>query len=229
MNNMTMIKELPEDERPREKLMKYGATYLSNPELLAILLVSGSSNTSAVMLANKLLSLDQGGISYLAECVPEELSCIPGIGIAKACQISAAIELGKRIAVKPKEKRINVNSPKEVAGLFMEEMRYLKREFFKVLMLNTKNEIIMIEDASIGNLNSAIVHPREVFSNAIRKCASSVIVIHNHPSGNPQPSQQDIDLTARLVSAGELLGITVLDHLIIGDGVFMSLKEKNMM
>lgn len=229
MKHTAMIKELPEDERPREKLMKHGSTYLSNAELLAILLVSGTKERSATMLADQLLALDPGGISSLAQSLPQELSKVPGVGIAKACQITAAIELGKRIAAKPREKRLNVNSPKEVAGLFMEGMRCLKREYFKVLMLNTKNEIIHIEETSIGNLNSAIVHPREVFSGAIRRCASSVILVHNHPSGNPQPSQQDVDLTARLVQAGELLGITVLDHLIIGDGIFLSLKEKNMM
>lgn len=228
MKHTAMIKELPEDERPREKLMKYGSIYLSNAELLAILLVSGTKEHSATMLADQLLALDPGGISSLAQSLPQELSKVPGVGVAKACQITAAIELGKRIAAKPKEKRLNVNSPKEVAGLFMEEMRCLKREYFKVLMLNTKNEIIHIEETSIGNLNSAIVHPREVFSGPIRRCASSVILVHNHPSGNPQPSQQDVDLTARLVQAGELLGITVLDHLIIGDGIFLSLKEKNL-
>ncbi len=226
MNNMTLIKEMASDERPREKLMRYGVNLLSNSELLAILIGSGTRNSSAIMLANKLLSLDNSGILFLADCVPEELTTVKGIGIAKACQLISAIELGKRIAAKPKDKKININSPKEVSAMFMEEMRYLRKEFFQVLMLNTKNEIIMVDNVAVGNLNSAIVHPREVFSRAIKKSAASVILIHNHPSGNPQPSREDIDLTQRLMEAGKIIGIEVLDHIIIGDGNFISLKEK---
>jgi len=222
-----MIKELPTEERPREKLVQYGAETLSNSELLAILIGSGTKEVSAIMLANRILALEEeAGISYLTNCLPEELSDIPGMGMAKSCQIIAAIELGKRIATKPKMKRINIKSPNEVASLFIEEMRYLKKEYFKVLLLNTKNEIIMIENISIGSLNSSVVHPREVFCTAIKKSACSMIAVHNHPSGNPMPSQTDIDITKRLVEAGELLGIKVLDHLIIGDGIYVSLKEK---
>lgn len=226
MRKQAMIKELPAEERPREKLMQYGPEKLSNSELLAILIGSGTKESSAIMLANRILALEEEGISYLTNCLPEELSDIPGMGMAKSCQIVAAIELGKRIATKPKGKRINIKSPDEVASLFIEEMRYLKKEYFKVLLLNTKNEIILIDNISIGNLNSSVVHPREVFCNAIRKSACSLIAVHNHPSGNPMPSQTDIDITRRLVEAGELLGIKVLDHLIIGDGTYVSLKEK---
>ncbi len=222
----TLIKELPSEERPREKLIQCGAVALSNAELLAILIGTGTKKASAIMLANRVLALEGEGISYLTSCLPEELSEIPGMGIAKSCQIIAAIELGKRIAIKPKEKRINVKSPNEVASLFLEEMRYLKKEYFKILLLNTKNEIIMIETISVGSLNSSVVHPREVFCTAVKKSACSVIAVHNHPSGNPAPSQMDIEITKRLMEAGELLGIKVLDHLIIGDGIFVSLKEK---
>lgn len=232
MNNKskyTTIKELPKDERPREKLMQNGAVCLSNAELLAILIATGTKDSSAVMLANRILSLEKSGISFLVDCTIEELSKIPGIGMAKSAQIVAAIELGKRIATKPKEKRVNIKAPKEVAELFMEEMRYLKKEFFKVLLMNTKNEIISVENTSVGNLNSSIVHPREVFYSAVKKSAASVIFIHNHPSGNSMPSQEDINITARLVEAGKILGINVIDHLIIGDGNFVSLKEKMLM
>lgn len=222
----TMIKELPAEERPREKLMQCGVGSLSNTELLAILIGTGTKETSAIMLANRVLALEEEGISYLTNCLPEELSGIPGMGMAKSCQIIAAIELGKRIATKPKGKRVSIKSPDEVASLFIEEMRYLKKEHFKVLLLNTKNEIIMIENISIGSLNSSVVHPREVFCTAIKKSACSMIAVHNHPSGNPTPSQTDIDVTRRLVEAGDLLGIKVLDHLIIGDGTYVSLKEK---
>ncbi len=224
----TSIKELPIDERPREKLVQYGVDVLSNSELLAILLRSGTKEMSAIEVSSKLLSLDSEGICYLADSTIEELSQVRGIGVAKACQILAAIELGKRIATKPKQRKINVSSPREVAYLFIEKMRYFKKEFFKVLLLNTKNEIIMIDEVSVGNLNSAIVHPREVFTNAVRKSASSVILVHNHPSGNPNPSSEDVETTKRLVEAGRILGIEVLDHLIIGDGEYFSLRESSM-
>lgn len=224
----TTIKELPAEERPREKMVHQGATALSNSELLAILLRSGTKEMSALEVSNKLLALDSEGICYLANSTIEELSQVKGIGVAKACQILAAIELGKRIATRPKKRKVNVSSPKEVAHLFIEKMRYFKKEFFKVLLLNTKNEIIMIDEVSVGNLNSAIVHPREVFTNAIRKSASSVILVHNHPSGNPNPSSEDVETTKRLMEAGRIIGIEVLDHLIIGDGEYVSLRESSM-
>ncbi len=221
-----MIKELPIEERPREKLFSKGESHLSNAELLAVLIGSGTRDNSAIMLANNLLAMDAKGILFLAECAHEELMGIKGIGRAKASRLVCAIELGKRIASQPRERRISIGSPGEVSELFMEDMRYLRKEIFKVLLLNTKNEVIMIDDVSVGNLNSAIVHPREVFNNAVRKSAASVILVHNHPSGNPKPSREDIDLTARLAEAGKILGIEVLDHLIIGDGNFVSLKDK---
>lgn len=223
------IKELPATERPREKLLNYGAEFLSNPELLAILLGTGTRNASAVTLAHRILSMGSGGLPDLAECTPEELVKVGGIGQAKACQLIAALELGRRMATSPREKRVCAGSPKEVAALFMEEMRYLKKEKFKVLLLNNKNEIITIEDASVGILNSSLAHPREIFQGAVRKSAASVIVVHNHPSGDPLPSPDDVEVTKRLAEAGKILGIEVLDHLVIGDGVFVSMQEKEMM
>jgi len=228
LNTSMLVRELPEEERPRERLLRFGVKTLSNSDLLAILIGSGSKDSSAITLANKLLSLNEGGISYLSQCEPGELSSIKGIGNAKASLLVASMELGKRIAVRPRDKKINVGSPKEVAKLFMEEMRYYKKEYFKVLLLNTKNELIMTEEVSVGTLNTAIVHPREVFNKAIQKSASSVILIHNHPSGNPTPSREDIDLTARLVESGKIIGIEVLDHIIIGDGEYLSFKEKSL-
>lgn len=230
MNNLkkeAMIKELPSEERPRDKLIKFGPGFLSNSELLAILIGSGTKRASALTLANRILALEEG-ISYLTDCQPDELAQIPGIGLAKSCQIIAAIELGKRIATKPKTKRVNINSPDEVASLFLQEMRYLKKEHFKVLLLNTKNEIIMIENISVGSLNSSVVHPREVFCTAVKKSACSIIAVHNHPSGNPAPSQADINITKRLVEVGEILGIKLLDHLIIGDGTYISFKQSEL-
>ncbi|HAF60280.1 MAG TPA: hypothetical protein DCK81_03965, partial [Clostridiales bacterium UBA9856] len=201
-SNIT-IKELPADERPREKLLRYGCQFLSNGELLAILIGTGTRDRSALSVAERILAMEKTGISHLTDCTPEELCRIEGMGIAKSCKVVAAIELGKRIAQSPREKRYTVGTPEEVAALYMEEMRYLKKEYFKVLFLNTKNEILSVENTSIGNLNSSIVHPREVFRSAVKKGAAAIIVIHNHPSGNPMPSQNDLDITRRLCEAGQ--------------------------
>ncbi len=224
-----IIRELPIDERPREKMILYGTSALSNAELLAILIRTGTNKKTAIALANEVLSYRKNGISFLAECVPEELTELQGIGKAKACQIVAAIELGKRIATKPKETKINVNNPEAIADLFMEKMRYYKKEFFNVVILNTKGEVLSVENVAIGDLNCTIIHPREIFCKAVKKSASAVIFVHNHPSGNPTPSKEDIDITERLVKAGDILGIKVLDHIIIGDGTFLSFRNKNFM
>ena len=220
------IRELPVDERPREKMIKLGPAFLSNGELLAILIRTGTRNTSALTLANRILTIEEAGISYLTECTLEELSAVGGIGVAKSCQILAAIELGRRLSQRQKQMRYVIGAPNDVACLFMEELRHLKKEIFKVLFLNTKNEITATENISVGNLNSSIVHPREVFRSAIKKGAASIIVMHNHPSGNPAPSQNDLQVTKRLIEAGELVGIPVLDHLVMGDGTYVSMKEK---
>jgi len=227
--NDIAIKELPLVERPREKLMRYGSGFLSNGELISILIGTGTKELSALALANRVLAMEAQGLPFLADCTCQELCGIDGIGAAKSCQILAAIELGKRIASTPKPDRPAIGSPKDVADLFMEELRHRKKEYFKVVYLNTKNEITSSEDASIGNLNSSLVHPREVFRNAVKKGAAAIILVHNHPSGNPLPSTNDLDITKRLVEAGELIGIPVLDHLIIGDGTYISLKEKLLM
>lgn len=216
---------MPESERPREKLMRLGVKVLSNAELLAILVRTGTKEHTALDLSQRILSCQKEGLRFLTDCTIEELCCVKGIGTSKACQIVAAIELGKRMGKAPLEARTKISSPVDVANLLMEEMRYYKKEYFLTLLLNTKNEVISTENISIGSLNSSIVHPREVFVKAIKKSASSVILIHNHPSGNPQPSNEDIKVTKRLVEAGKIVGIEVLDHVIIGDGRYISLKE----
>lgn len=221
------IKDLPMNERPREKLSKYGVGSLSNSELIAIIIRTGHLENTAIDLASKLISMDSTGIKYLSQVTVEELTAIKGIGNCKAAQIIAAIELGKRISSRSGEAKLKVNSPVVVAELLMEEMRYLNKEHFKIILLNTKNQIISIEEISIGNLNSSIVHPREVFNIAIRRSANSIILIHNHPSGDPTPSTEDINITHRLINAGDIIGIKVLDHIIIGDNNYLSLKQKN--
>ena len=221
------IKDLPEVERPREKMAMLGAAELSDAELLAVLLRTGCGEKSAIKLAEEIISAEQG-IGFLAECIPEELTRFEGIGMAKACQIVAGLELGKRIATKPKNRKVTVDNPQVIADLFMEKMRYYKKEFFNVIVLNTKGEIVAVENVAIGDLNCTVIHPREIFCCAVKKSASSVIFVHNHPSGNPSPSKEDLNITRRLVEAGNILGIKVLDHIIIGDGVFYSFKNSDL-
>lgn len=221
------IKDLPEDDRPREKLYKYGVKALSNSELLAIIIRTGNTKNTAIEIAQQLLALDKRGLAFLTELSFEELTSINGIGKCKASQIISTLELAKRISATTGESKIKITSPKEVVNILMEEMRYLKKEFFKIVLLDTKNQIISIENISIGSLNSSIVHPREVFNIAIKRSSASIILAHNHPSGDPTPSKEDINVTNRLVQCGDIIGIKVLDHIIIGDGNYKSLKEKN--
>lgn len=221
------IKELPPEERPRERLVRYGASVLSNAELLAILLRTGTRKESAISLAHRLLIQEQG-LRFLADSDVKQLSAISGIGQAKAAQIKAALELGKRMAAAEYGADKPVKCPQDVADLLMEEMRYLKKEHMKLVLLNVKCNLISVEDISIGSLNASIVHPREVFNPAIRKSSASIIMVHNHPSGDPTPSSEDIGITSRIRDAGKLLGIELVDHIIIGDGKYTSLKEKGL-
>lgn len=224
------LKNLPEEERPRERLWKCGPEVLSNAELLAIIIRTGNRSETALALAQRILSelgRDEG-LSFLIDVSIEELSKIKGISIAKACEIKAAVELGRRLGGRKSTNKIFIHSPKDVADLLMEEMRYLKKEYFKTVQLNIKNQVLTVEDISVGSLNASIVHPREVFQGPIRRSSAAIILVHNHPSGDPVPSKEDIDVTKRLCEAGKLLGIDVLDHIIIGDGVFTSFKEKGM-
>lgn len=218
------IKFLPEEERPVEKCISYGIESLSNRELLALLINSGTREKSAMELAEVILAKEQAGITYLREATIEELMSIKGIGKAKAARLAAAVELGKRLATKPVKSRSYIESDADVASLFMEDLRYQKKEYFKALLLNSKCGIISIETVSIGELNSTIVHPREVFNAAVKKSAAAIIFVHNHPSGDPNPSKEDFITTARLVECGNLLGIRVADHIVIGDGKYVSMK-----
>lgn len=220
-----MIKDVPLQDRPRERLLKLGPSHLSNQEILAILLGSGTKAESVMDLSNRLL-MHFEGIKLLADATIEELTAIKGIGPAKGALILAALEIGKRMnEYKPSERYI-IKSPEDGADFVMEEMRILNQEHFVVLFLNTKNQVIHRQTVFIGGLNSSIVHPREVFREAVKRSAASIICAHNHPSGDPTPSQEDIHVTRRLVESGKMIGIELLDHLIIGDRKFISLKEK---
>lgn len=217
------IKALPEEERPMEKGLYLGMEQLSNAELIALLLNSGTKEKSAIAVAEEILSLG-AGISGLRDLSAQELMHVAGVGKGKAARILAALELGKRIAARPEGRPVNVNSPDDIAGLFMEELRGLKKETFRALFLNAKGDIISAETISVGELTSTLVHPREVFHAAVKKSAAAVVFIHNHPSGDPSPSREDIETTRRLTDCGRLLGIRVLDHLIIGDGRYVSMQ-----
>lgn len=226
------IKELPTSERPYEKLELLGAESLSNAELLAIILRTGTKKDTSIALAQKLLLHDKNsnGLDFLYNLSLEEMKQIKGIGRVKAIQLKAVSEISKRIhSGFHKNNKIVIKSPQDVANIFMSDLRNQKKEIFKIIMLNTKNHIIRSMDISIGNLNSSIVHPREVFREAIRACSNSVILVHNHPSGDPEPSSEDISTTKRLCDCGVMLGINVIDHVIIGDGNFVSLKERGIL
>ncbi|HAM81431.1 RadC family protein [Ornithinibacillus bavariensis] len=220
-----MIKDVPKEDRPRERLLSLGASHLSNQELLAILLGSGTKDESVMALANRLL-MHFEGLKLLKDATIEELTAIKGIGSAKGVLILSALELGKRLSQYKASEKYVIRSPEDGADYIMEELRNLNQEHFVVLFLNTKNQIIHRQTIFIGSLNASIVHPREVFREAVKRSAASIIVAHNHPSGDPTPSQEDIHVTRRLAESGKMIGIELLDHLVIGDRKFVSLKEK---
>lgn len=223
--NYRRLKDLPEDLKPRERIHKYGPEVLSNKEILAILLRIGSKGENVLELAERVL-LDTGGLSGLAKLSVHELELVRGVGPAKAAEVIAALEFGRRSVCSDPTRRPVINSPEDVADLVMEEMRNLDREHFRVIHLSTRNNVLAISPVSVGSLNSSIVHPRECFKEAIRRNANTVILLHNHPSGDPSPSKEDLDITHRLVEAGRILGIEVIDHVIIGDKQYVSLKER---
>lgn len=223
-----LLRDVPSEERPRERMQQFGAQALSNAELLAILLRTGTYAESAVRLAQKVL-IEAGSLRNLVDMNMEQLMTIKGIGSAKALQIQASIELGRRLARTTMSDTITIRSPQDVSTYLMEDLRYLQKEHFVCLFLNTKNHVIGKETLSMGSLNASIVHPREVFRAAIKRSSASIICVHNHPSGDPTPSPEDIQMTARLVEAGQIIGIEVLDHIILGDQNFVSLKEKGFM
>ncbi|WP_430488797.1 RadC family protein [Rossellomorea marisflavi] len=220
-----MIRDYPQDERPRERLIQSGPASLSNQEIIAILLRTGTKSESVLQVSNRLLASFEG-LNLLKDASLEEITSVNGIGLAKAVQIMAAVELGRRISNLGFDDRYSIRSPEDGANYVMNDMRFLSQEHFVCLYLNTKNQVLHKQTIFIGSLNASIVHPREVFKEAFRRSAASIICIHNHPSGDPTPSREDIEVTKRLVECGRIIGIDVLDHLIIGEKKFISLKEK---
>lgn len=222
------IRDLPAAERPRERLLLGGASLLSNSELLAIVMAtSGQKGESVLSLAERVLASVEG-IEQLSQVSCEQLRNIKGIGPAKAAVLLAIVELSRRMSTR-KQETYSVSSPEHVRDLLLDRFRYEEKERFFSVILNTKNRVIGIEEISVGSLNSSIVHPREVFKSAVRKSAAAIIVAHNHPSGDPTPSREDVEVTRRLCEAGRLLGVELLDHVIFGDREILSLKQKGLM
>jgi DNA repair protein RadC len=229
-----LIREMPEGDRPRERLKERGAAALTDAELVAILLRTGMKGQSAVQLAQVLIQKFVS-LNELARASVEAIASVKGVGETKAIQVKAAFELAKRLKGSKRDQPEAISSPEDAAALMREDMRTLDREEFWVLLLNTKNGLIKKCPTSRGSLNASIVEPREVFKDAIAASAASMILVHNHPSGDPTPSAEDVTVTKRLVKAGELLNISVLDHIILGhrtagrDHDFASLKELGLM
>lgn len=220
-----MIRDLHIDDRPRERLIKQGPQSLSNQELIAILLRTGTKQESVLSLANRVLNYFEK-LHELKHATLEEIVSIKGIGQAKAVQLLAAIELGRRLSQKQMDSRFTIRSPKDAASFLMPEIGSLQQEHFVAMYLNVKNQVIHKQTIFIGSLNSSIVHPREIFKEAVKRSAASIICAHNHPSGNATPSPEDIEVTKRLQEAGFIIGIELIDHIIIGDHQYVSLKEQ---
>ncbi len=218
------IKKLLPDSRPREKFLKHGPEFLSNSELFAILLRTGYAGENVIDMSNRLIS--EYGLNKLFECSLKELQQIKGIGPTKAMQILSIAEIGKRHTLSEKSPR-KISCAEDVFNLFHKKLKDKKEEHFYIIMLNTQNIIIGEELISKGILDASIIHPREIFRPAIRNSASKIILVHNHPSGNPTPSKEDLQITKQLMKAGEEIGIRVIDHVIIGNGEFWNWSERN--
>jgi DNA repair protein RadC len=223
-----LVKALPPEDRPRERLLTCGADALSAAELLAVVLRTGTRASGAGDLAVGLLAAF-GSLQALSQAHPADLVRQPGIGPTKAGAVLAAFELGRRAQAAPPARRPAIRTAEDVASLVGPQMRYLDREHFRAVLLNTRHEVLGIAAVAVGGLNHAPIHPREVFKEAVKQSAAAVVLVHNHPSGTPEPSADDLRITVRLADAGHIVGIDVLDHVIIGDGRFVSLRERGVL
>lgn len=224
MRETTLVREVPLSSRPRERLEQYGEKALATHELLAILLRTGPRDSNVIQLSLRVMNHFEDLYSLKMASI-EELMAIKGIGRTKAIEIKACIELGTRLAHASQLKSGTITSTQAAGGLLKKEMRDLQQEHVVALYLNTKNEIIKKKTIFIGSLNSSVAHPREIFREAVRYAAARIILAHNHPSGNPEPSEADLVFTRRMVECGEMMGIDLLDHFIIGSNKYISLKE----
>lgn len=227
MSDNLKITEMQENDRPRERLLYYGPQSLSNEELLAIILRTGNKNSNVVELSYKIIH-SVGGLRGLFKVSAKELMKVKGVKEAKATQILAMCELYRRFKASELT-QVKISKPSDVAELVIDELRMLQQEVLIVVTLDTKNKVISKKEIFRGGLNSSLVHPREIFKEAVKESAASIIICHNHPSGDPTPSKDDINITTRLKECGQMMGIELLDHLIIGDNRFISLKEKDIL
>ncbi len=221
------VRDLPRQERPRERLQKFGPEALSAQELLALVIGRGIPKKSVMNIAQELLA-KFGNIKAISQATIEELSQIKGIGLAKAAQIKACFELGRREDLEPELINFDIKNPETVVKAIRAGIKDKAKEHFKLILLNPRNKIIGISTVSVGTLNASLVHPREVFKDAIVHSAASVVLAHNHPSGDPEPSEDDLTITKRLTEAGKILGVEVIDHIIVGKNGFFSFKEKGL-
>jgi DNA repair protein RadC len=219
------IRELPAEERPRERLRQRGAAGLSNAELLALLWGTGAAGRNVVDMASEAVALS-GGLSGLAAASPIELEALPGVGAARAAQLAAAFELGRRLLADWPSGRFSVRGPHDLADRLVLQMGRLEREELRVVLLNTKNVVLAMPTVYQGNVSTALVRVGELFRDAVRQHAAGLILVHNHPSGDPSPSPDDLHLTAESIAAGRLLDVPVLDHLIIGHDAYVSLRDR---
>jgi DNA repair protein RadC len=222
------ISDLLPDDRPRERLERSGPESLTTPELLAILFRTGTRGRNAVQVGDELFR-HLGGLAGIVGASLDQLQAVPGIGRVKAIEVKAAFELAKRVAASGEEARPVIRSPDDVAKLMMAELRYETREHLMALILDARNQVRQTRRISSGTLTESLVHPREVYLEAVRFSAAAIVLVHNHPSGDPSPSPEDIATTRRIYEAGKIMGIDLLDHIIIGDGRWTSLKQSGLM
>lgn len=233
--NYTM-KEMPCEDRPQEKLFKYGADSLTNAELLALVIRNGSRKQTALELSQTLINRavkgrgkSESALKVLLDSTPKELMEVPGIGESKASMIIAALTLAKRINNSSDYEKVKIRTPDDMADYIMDDMRLLNKESFRIAVLNTKKEVEVVRVISEGTINATIVHPRDVFRVAIKENAHTIIVMHNHPTGDPTPSREDINITKNLIEVGKIVKIDVIDHIIIGDNRYFSFLENDLM
>ena len=219
------LHDLPQEERPRERLKKVGIDNLSLPELLALVIEKGKKGKNVLTIAQNLIS-HFGNLAKMKEASIEELQEVDGIGFATACKLQAVFKLGEKTQNATTKDGQRIQSAKNVFEILKNELGNKKKEYFKVLSLDSRNQLISIDNVSIGTINANLVHPREVFKTAIQHLATSIIVVHNHPSGDPEPSEADLKITKRLIEAGKLIDINILDHVIVTKTRFFSFKDK---
>jgi len=221
------LHDLPKEERPRERLKKVGVDNLSLGELLALIIEKGKKGENVLTIAQNLIS-HFGNLENIKKASIEELCQVKGIGFATACKLKASFKLGEKAQITPTKYGQKIESPKDVFKLLKNDLGDKKKEHFKILSLDSRNKLISIDDVSIGTINANLVHPREVFKTAIQHLAVSIVIVHNHPSGDPEPSEDDLEITKRITEAGKLIGINVLDHIIITRTKFFSFKDKKL-